>query len=386
MKISSVEAKICHVSEKTNWFFLAVGDEHGHVGLGEATLNGWEMPQLSFLDAWRKRLMGQSPQAVFPKLVVYPHGAGGLIASSVISALEQALTDLCARQEGVPVYEWLGGARREAVRVYANINRGARDRNPEGIAKAALHAVGQGFGAVKIAPFDGVFWADADKPGFKALVQKGIERVAAIREAVGPDIDVMVDCHWRFNEHQSLALLEQLKPLKLFWIECPVSENPHGFDALERVHEATNRMQLRLSGAELQIGERGFAPFIESHRLDVVMPDIKYAGGYAQMLRIAELCERQSVHFSPHNPSGPICNLASLHLCARAKAFLILEHQLAESPLYEAVVGGYKPRLMNGCFQLPQGPGLGAGLDQRVLDQHPYEALADNANLDPRLG
>ena len=116
------------------------------------------------------------------------------------------------------------------------------------------------------------------------------------------------------------------------------------------------------------------------------MPDIKYAGGYAEMLKIAAACERHGVHFSPHNPSGPVCNLASMHLCAVAPAFLILEHQLAESPLYFDVVGGFRPKLVDGCFEIPDTPGIGVELVDAVLRAQPFRPLAANANLDARLG
>ncbi len=216
--------------------------------------------------------------------------------------------------------------------------------------------------------------------------QAGIDRIYAIREAVGPDIDIMVDCHWRFDEAGALKLVRQLKQAKLYWLECPVSENPDRFAALNRVHVETNQYGMKLAGAERQIAAAGFVPYVEGRLLDVVMPDIKYAGGYGEMLRIAALCAHHHVHFSPHNPSGPVCNLASLHVCAVAPAFLILEYPLAESPLYSAAVGGFEPRLVDGCFEIPDRPGLGVDLDESVLQAHAFRPLAANANLDPRLG
>ena len=141
-----------------------------------------------------------------------------------------------------------------------------------------------------------------------------------------------------------------------------------------------------MAGAERQVATCGFAPFIEDRLFDIVMPDIKYAGGYAEMLKIAEACARHGVHFSPHNPSGPVCNLASMHVCAVAPAFLILEHQLAESPLYSDAVGGFQQKIANGCFELPETPGIGIDLDDDVLRAHPFQPLAANANLDARLG
>jgi len=387
MKIALLEPLILNVSEKTNWFFVRVTAENGMTGLGEASLNGWEPAQMTVFETLRLALQGKTIDETLSLLKVYPHSPGGLIQSSVISATEQAITDLRAKLAGVPVHELLGGkVTRNAVRVYANINRGARDRSPAGIAQAARNATEAGFSAVKIAPFDGVYPGHPDAKEHNQLIQLGIDRIYAIREAVGPDIDIMVDCHWRFDESGTLKLMRDLKAARLYWLECPVTENPDGFTAIQHIHDQTIQYGVKLAGAERQVGVTGFKLFVADRLLDVVMPDIKYAGGYGEMLKIAELCASNNVGFSPHNPSGPVCNMASVQLCAIAPAFLILEHQLAESPLYFDVVGGFRPKLINGCFEVPDTPGIGVELDETVLLAHPYKQLASNANLDPRLG
>jgi galactonate dehydratase len=386
MKVERIEPLVLNVSAKTNWFFMRVTADNGLTGIGEASLNGFESTQTAYAIDYSKNLIGRRVDDIVPELRVYAHSPGGLIASSIVSALEQAVTDLRAKQAGVPLHALLGKARRKSVPVYANINRGARDRSPAGIAQAARNAVAAGFGAVKIAPFDGVWFGDPDAATLAAKTALGIERIYAIREAVGPDIKIMVDCHWRFDAAATLDLMRHLKDARLYWLECPISENPDHFAALARIHLKTAGAGMQLAGAERQIATAGFAPFVQDKLLDIVMPDVKYAGGYSEMLKIAALCEQQGVAFSPHNPTGPICNLASMHLCMVAPAFLILEHQLAESPLYFDVVGGYQPKLVDGCFELPDVPGIGVELDEAILNQHPYQALAANANLDPRLG
>jgi len=389
MKIADIEPLVFNVSEKTNWFFVRVTAENGLCGIGEASLNGYEPAQVAFAENVRTDWIGKSAEELLPLLKVYPHSPGGLIAASIISATEQAVTDLLAKAADVPVYQWLGDhgvAARKAVRVYANINRGARDRSPEGIARAAVHAVAQGYGAIKIAPFDGVYWGDTNEPEKLRRTQAGIARVRAIREAVGPDIEIMVDCHWRFDERGAQRLLHELRQVRLYWIECPVSENSDSFAMLRRIHSGARAADMKLAGAERQIGLGGFAPFVDDGLLDVVMPDVKYAGGYGEMLCIAGRCAERGVHFAPHNPTGPVCNLASMHICAVAPAFLVLEHQLAESPLFYDVAGGYRPKLVNGCFELPEAPGIGIELDDAVLRAHPYRRLPANANLDERLG
>ena len=389
MRIAAVEPLVFNVSEKTNWFFVRVTAEDGLTGIGEASLNGYEPAQVAYAENMRQEWIGKTADELLQLLKVYAHSPGGLIASSIISATEQAVTDLRAKAAGVPVYALLaagGVTARKAVRVYANINRGARDRSPEGIARAAVHAVEQGYGAIKIAPFDGVYWGDSNEPEKLRRTQAGIARVRAIREAVGPDIDIMVDCHWRFDERGAQRLLHELRSVRLYWIECPVSENSDSFAMLQRIHGGARASGMQLAGAERQIGLGGFAPFVDDGLLDVVMPDVKYAGGYGEMLRIAVRCAERGVHFAPHNPTGPVCNLASMQICAVAPAFLVLEHQLAESPLFYEVAGGYRPKLVNGCFELPAVPGIGIELDEAVLRAHPYRRLPANANLDERLG
>lgn len=386
MKVEHIEPLILNVSAKTNWFFMRVTADNGLTGVGEASLNGFESAQAAYAGDFSAALIGKPVDEIVPQLCVYAHSPGGLIASSIVSAIEQAVTDLRAKQAEVPVHALLGKARRKSVPVYANINRGARDRSPAGIAQAARNAVEAGFGAVKIAPFDGVWFGDPDTATLTTKTALGIERIYAIREAVGPDIKIMVDCHWRFDEASTLDVMRRVKDAGLYWLECPISENPDHFAALARMHRQAADSNMKMAGAERQIAVAGFAPFINARLLDIVMPDVKYAGGYSEMLKIAALCEQQGVAFSPHNPTGPICNLASMHLCMVAPAFLILEHQLAESPLYFDVAGGYNPKLVNGCFELPDAPGIGVSLDDAVLAAHPYQVLAPGANLDPRLG
>lgn len=386
MKIEQFEFLVFNVSQKTNWSFVRLTADNGLTGIGEASLNGWEMAQKAYAAGLSAQLIGKTVEELVPALRVFPHSPGGLIESSVISATEQATTDLRAKEAGVPVWALLGASARKAIKVYANINRGARDRSPAGIARSASDAVKARFTTLKIAPFDGVYWEDSTSREFAGRVKLGIDRVYAIREAVGPDVEIMVDCHWRFDEAGSLQLMQDLEDAGLYWLECPISESPDRFAALERVREKVNGLGTKLAGAERQIGASGFAPYIEQQLLDVVMPDAKYAGGYGEMLKIAASCARHGVGFSPHNPTGPICNLASMHICAVVPAFLILEHQLAESPLYYDVVGGFRPKLIDGCFQMPDTPGLGVVLDDVVLRAHGYRPLAPNANLDPRLG
>ncbi len=387
MHIARIEPLILHVSAKTNWFFVRVTSDHGMQGIGEASLNGWEAMQQAFMRQIDADFVGRPVAEVGRLTAVYPHAPYGLVGASVLSAIEQALTDILAQEAGLPIHAFLDPDTRAPIPVYANINRATTDRSPAGCAASAMNAVAQGYRRVKIAPFDGVCSDDfaADWAVQRARIDTGIARVLAIREVIGPDIDLMVDCHWRFDEPTALAVLDELEPAKLHWFECPISEHPTRWDAGKRIRAAADTRGIRVAGAEMQIGERGFAPLLERGLFDVVMPDVKYAGGYAEMLKIAALAHRHGIECSPHNPTGPVCNMASMQLMSAARHFAMLEFQLGESPLFFDVVGGEGPRLVDGCFAAPPDiPGLGLKLDDAILARHPYKAVAQG--LDPRLG
>ena len=387
MHIARIEHLILNVSARTNWFFVRVTTDSGLQGLGEASLNGWEPLQQAFLQHVTPGLIGQAVADRAGLTRVFAHAPHGLVGASVLSAIEQALADLGAQRAGLPLYAWLGARCRATIPVYANINRATTDRSPAGCSASARQAVGQGFRGVKIAPFDGVCSEDfaADWPGQRRRIDAGIARVVALRAAIGPEVDLMVDCHWRFDEATALAVLRELEPATLHWFECPISEHVACWDALARLRAAANGQGVRLAGAEMQVGAAGFAPLLERGLFDVVMPDVKFAGGYGEMLAIAALAHRHGIACSPHNPTGPVCNYASMHLMAATPSFSVLEFQLGESDLYFDVVGGKGPQCIAGRFAAPVDvPGLGLVLDDAVLAAHPYRPVLPG--MDPRLG
>jgi galactonate dehydratase len=190
---------------------------------------------------------------------VYPHCQGGQAANSVFSALEQALCDVLARAAGKSLCDWLGRPKRKKVRVYANIDRKTRDRSAASFAASCRTEIENGYTAVKITPFDGVMPKRGAAENRK-FVDAGLERVYAVREAIGPGPDVLVDCHWRFNEATGRELLKELEAARLFWVECIVSENPEHRGALGTLRAAAEKHGIRLAGAERQMGLSGFAP------------------------------------------------------------------------------------------------------------------------------
>lgn len=383
MKVVAVEPVCVNVSPKTNWFFVKAVADSGLAGWGEASLNGYEPLLTSYTQMTAARLRDEPIDVERHRVRIQPHDPAGLVAHAVTSAIEQAIVDIHGQATARPAHAVIGGALRKRIRAYANVNRRTVDRSPAGCAASARAAVAEGFRGVKIAPFDGVLPEDAASGAARGKIEAAIARIAAMREAIGRDVELMVDCHWRLDEPTAAALIRELAPLGLYWIECPISEHPSHDDANRRLRAAANEHGMRLAGGEKRVGVAGFQPAFERRLFDVVMPDVKYAGGLAETLRIGELAAAAGIALSPHNPSGPVSHAASVHVAACAASFLVLEHQHAESPLFAALVGA-APRFEDGEFVVPDAPGLGVRIDEAVARAHPYRPV--QPGLDLQLG
>ena len=387
MKITSLTFHVLHVSAKTNWSFIRVEASSGLAGWGECSLNGWETVQQEYCLRFAAEMAGKPIITVADAeaaCALHLHSPGGLIEHSVKSATEQALLDLLAQQQGVPAWQLFGAAQRTRVEVYANINRATQPRTPAGFADSAGNAVAAGFRAVKLAPFDGVLPANAETADGHEMIESALVRIRAVRAAVGFDAKVMVDCHWRLTPKTSRYVLDALQDVKLHWLECPISEQPQWHSDIRAIRDYANALGVRLAGAEMQSEVEGFRPFIERGLYDTIMPDVKYCGGIGALLRIADRAARHNVQTAPHNPTGPICNFASLQACVAGAGCDFLELQVGESELFTSAIGGVAMKFDGGHFALPPRSGIGASVDGQVLADHPF--LPVSGGLDPSLG
>ena len=387
MKVADIAYRVLHVSAKTNWSFVQVRTDDGLTGWGECSLNGWEPLQREYAGSWWPSLIGATVGEVAEAgglCAIHLHSPGGLVAHSVRSATEQALLDILAQARDVPLWRLFGPALRNDVEVYANINRATQPRTPPGFAAAARVAVAQGYRAVKLAPFDGVLPANAESAEGTRLIAAAHERIRAVREAVGDSVRVMVDCHWRLTPRTARETLDALREIGLHWLECPISERGSQHDEILALRRLANAQNVRLAGAEKETEVEGFLPYLERGLYDTIMPDVKYCGGVAALLRIAQVAERHGVQTAPHNPTGPICNFASVHACMVGAGCDFLELQVGESGLFTEAVDGRYPEFVDGHFKQPHQAGMGAALSRQVLDAHPFAAVG--YGLDPALG
>ncbi len=387
MKIRSLTFHVLHVSVKTNWSFIRVEMDTALVGWGECSLNGWETSQSEFCRRFAAEMTGKPILSVAEAetaCALYLHSPGGTVEHSVKSASEQALLDVLAQHQGIPVWQLFRHAQRTSVELYANINRATQPRTPEGFAISARNAVAAGFKAVKLAPFDGVLPVNAETDAGTQLIDAALARIRAVREAVGFDVKVMVDCHWRLTPKTSRHVLDAMREIKLHWLECPISEQPRWHNDIRAIREYANAQGVRLAGAEMQAEVEGFRPFIERGLYDTVMPDAKYCGGIGALLRISALAAKHKVQTAPHNPTGPISNFASLHACIAGTGCDFLELQVGESEFFTTAVGGVSPTFDSGQFAMPMGAGIGVSVGEQVLADHPF--LPVTGGLDPSLG
>lgn len=366
--LSSASLHFVRVTHKTCWTFVRLHTEDGRIGEGEATLTGREDALLAAVENVIPLALSQATPR-HPDAFSLSHAPDNIQDAAVVSAIDQALWSLHAQGNGQSLARTLG-VRRDRIPVYANINRRTDDRSPDGFAASAGAAVAGGHTAFKVAPFDEVSPSVCAQGDGVQAMQTGLARVAAVREAIGPQARLMVDCHWRFDEATARALNEAAARLGVHWFETPLPESEANIPALVRLRRHCNAHGIRQAGLETSVGWETMRPFCEAGAYDVVMPDMKYIGGIREMERTAAECETLGVQVSPHNPSGPICHAASLQVSASLGAFDMLELQFDESPLFDSLVDAPFGQVGDGYAELPAGSGLGVELADGILQRH----------------
>jgi galactonate dehydratase len=361
--IAAVTTHQVRVNHRGDWLFVRVRSDDGLVGWGEASHSGNDAAARAEVDALAGRVLGRSYFDV--EALVQPLAAAqrGRAAAAAASGLEHALWDLVGKALGQPVHRLLGGRLRDVVPLYANINRAVVDRSPDAYAAAAGAAVADGFAAVKCAPFDGVAWPTIDQAEGRGALDLGLARVGAIRAAIGPDVELLVDCHQRFDVPTARRVAEALEPMRLYWLEEPVPR-----DDPEALLQVKARLKTRLAGGEQALARSGFLALLERRALDVVMPDLKWVGGILEAKKIAAMAEAYGIACSPHSPAGPVATAAGAQLCATLPNFTLLEHAWGEVPWRSELVGG-EP-IVGGRYVLSDRPGLGVEVDEREIARH----------------
>lgn len=385
MKITDV--KTATLKGNFEWHLVRVYSDEGLVGLGECY---WGPGVVQVVRRLKEIILGEDPHNIdwlYQKMVRRMSGAGstGGTIVAAISGVELALWDLKGKALGTPIYNLLGGRYRERIRIYADSGHGA-DATPEAWAERARRAVAKGFTAIKF-DIDNIDpdrfadpyhvtpggWAQGQqRPVSNAELDLMVNLVGAVREAIGSDVDLAVDCHWNYNTRDVIKIAQELEPFNLMWLEDPTP--PDNVEALKRV---TDNSPVPICSGENHYTRHGLRPLITTQALDIVQPDIPKVGGLLEAKKIADLADIYYIPLAAHNVSSPIGTMAACHSCASMRNFAILEFHAQDVPWWDDLVIADRPLIQDGYITLPDAPGLGLELNEDVARAH----LAEGTTL-----
>lgn len=365
MKIVDLKTHVMHDGWRNLIFVQLVTDE-GLTGLGEATTANREEAVVAYLEGVRHRhVLGSDPfdiEDLWARVYRGDFIRGGTIACAGLSAIDMACYDIVGKALGVPVWKLLGGACRRTVRCYAN-GWYTTQRRPEAIAERAKEVLRRGYRALKIDPFGaGSFELT------RAERQLSLAILTAVREAVGPDVDLFVEGHGRFAPHEAVYLAQAMEELDVGWFEEPCPwDDPLAW------REVKTKTTVPIAGGEHFQTRYGFRAVFESRAVDILQPDVGYVGGLTEMRKVAAWADAYSMLVAPHNSQGPVNTAASIHAAFAMPNFKIQEvFDDFMPPFVKAAVPGC-PQVVDGVVALPEAPGLGVELDEAVIAEHPRQ-------------
>jgi len=371
LKITQVK---CGYIRNGHSLFVKIYTNQDIVGHGEgvdATPGTYHLVKM-----FEARLKGKSPLNVnrlFEDIrrSGFFEGAQSGMFIAVLSAIETALWDLAGKALNVPVYQLLGGKFRDKVRVYCDTSLYQSNLpQPKDFANAALEAKKMGFNAIKFdldqlndpAKYDRYNWTAS--PG---EVQRMVDQISAAREAVGPNVDICVDMHGRYDAPTGHIVAKKLEPLNLMWLEEPIpAENP---EAYKSIADSTTTP---ICAGENHYLAYGFRRLLEINAVDIIMPDLQKAGGLGEGQRIANLANLYYVPFAPHMVASYLGAMASAHVCASVPNFLILEWQIYfhKDPMFKEIVTFNGPQVENSFITVSEKPGIGVEINEEGMRKY----------------
>lgn len=344
--------------------YVRVHTDDGLVGVGETRMLSHTRALLGYLsEAKSNHILGSDPfdiESLVRRMKYGDYGRAGEIVMSGIACVEMACWDIIGKALGQPVWRLLGGKVNDRVKAYAN-GWYTVERTQEEFHTAAARVVERGYRALKFDPFGpGRYELD------HAERMRAVGLVEAVHDAVGPDVEILVEMHGRFAPLEATRLARLLEPFAPSWLEEPVP--PENLAALGKVAEKTT---LPIATGERIHDRIEFREIFESQSADIIQPDIGHIGGISETRKLAAAAETHYVLIAPHNVGGPVLTAASLHLAACTPNFKIQEHfnDFADEEVKQAAPG--VPEVVDGYFALPTAPGLGVELDVDFVEHRP---------------
>jgi len=340
------------------WLFLKVETDEGIAGWGEPVVEGRAATVEACVKELMEYLIGKDPLRIEDHWNVMYRGGfyrGGPVMMSAIAGIDQALWDIKGKYFEAPVYQLLGGACRDRMRVYSWIGG---DR-PSDVGEAAKKAVEAGFTAVKMNATEELQYIDSYEK-----IDQAVARIAAVREAVGNGVGIGVDFHGRVHKPMAKVLAKELEPFRPMFIEEPVLPESN-----EALREIANHTSIPIATGERMFSRWDFKTLLAENCVDIIQPDLSHAGGITEVKKIASMAEAYDVALAPHCPLGPIALAACLQVDATAHNAIIQEQSLGIhynrgsdllDYLKDPAVFAYK----DGFVEIPQKPGLGLEIDE----------------------
>ncbi len=365
MRVERIEPVIVGNPWK-NWVFALVHTSEGIVGLGEGSVNGFGATVAAAITELAPLVVGQDPTRIewlTRRMLRDYYTDGGQIHRSAVAAIEIALWDILGKSVGKPVWMLLGGSTRDRIRAYAN-GWYRTERDPDAVARAAVVAIKRGYTALKLDPF-GRAWRVMDR-GDRSL---SIDIVAAVRDAVGPDVDILVEGHSRFTVEEAVHIARRLEPSAPMWFEEPVRH-----DRVRAVPEVARRSPVPIATGESfhTLGE--FAEMAAAGGVAYWQPEAAHLGGLGALKQVAALCESYDGVLAPHQAGGPVATAVCLNLAACTNNHVIQEHFDAFNEDWGRDIVTWVPELDDdGCLPVPTAPGIGVELDIDAVREHPYQ-------------
>ena len=377
MRITAVHTQVVH-AEMRNWVFVRVEtDEPGLYGWGEATLEWKTRAVVGAIEDLAPLIIDHDPRDIEQLVrVMKKHSFWrlGVIGMSAISGIEIALWDIFAKYLNQPVWRLLGGKVRDRVKVYTHLGLGDMRAVYESLDTAPLiqratAVVEKGYRALK-AVFIPYTHYSASLPDVDHVARM----MEALRQTVGPHIEIMVDFHGRpASRGAALAYIEAVEPGRPMFVEEVL---PPGQTLA--LAELAKKSRVPIACGERLVDRLEFDELFRTRAIDIAQPDICHCGGLLEAKKIAAMAETASIGIAPHNPLGPIAGVAALHFAVSTPNHVIQEEMVGAVPWYSEVVQG-PIRMVDGYWQLPEGPGLGVEVDETVCAKHPFAPEVQHA-------
>ncbi|HEV7214512.1 MAG TPA: mandelate racemase/muconate lactonizing enzyme family protein [Chloroflexota bacterium] len=378
MRVTAIKTWLVQPERGKTCLFLKAETDAGIAGWGEAyTLSGRERALERLVLDLGGYLVGRDPFAIKHFTHVLWRDVsikrGGFDFYCALSGLELALWDIVGKALGTPVYNLLGGPCRTSIGVYGQPS-GEGDGSPEGLGRRAANTVALGYNALKFDPFPGP-WQMLIDHSAEALA---VARVQAVREAVGPGVEILIEVHRRLAPMHAVSVARAIAPFRPFWFEEPTPA-----EDLAATAQVRRKIDLPVVAGEALYTKAEFRRAFEAEAADIINPDVCNVGGLLELKEIGAMAEAYTVAVAPHgNNSTTVGLAASLHAAAVMPNFLIMEYPLA----WEAtgnVIARNPLRVERGAIALPDAPGLGIELDEAALERYPMRAGSPRRLLTP---